>query len=352
MSLTVINIIDLCLRCMAIGQLSFVAALMLSRRIELKSLLTMGVTVGISAYLLLTAPTRDLYHNVFRGVLLLLTDIFPYLLWCLAFAVFRDDFHPKNWPIWIKALIGVVLLWFVYFFVFKLGLGIFHTINHVMAICLLLHVFFEAIKGLRDDLVESRRKIRIVVVSYFGLYGVVLTLLEFSNTVVRGDPVFRLINGVIMLASITGFSILLFKSNQSKSIEFDTQETTIEDKSVQNVVPPIYQQPYNALCQLMDEGYFKQSDLTIKHLSEKMALPEHQLRELINQHLGFRNFSTFLNGYRIRAACAEFENIDNLRTPILTIALALGYGSIGPFNRSFKALMGQTPSEYRQIFHN
>ena len=34
--------------------------------------------------------------------------------------------------------------------------------------------------------------------------------------------------------------------------------------------------------------------------------------------------------------------------PILTIALDAGFGSIGPFNRAFKAHTGVTPSEYRR----
>jgi AraC-like DNA-binding protein len=34
--------------------------------------------------------------------------------------------------------------------------------------------------------------------------------------------------------------------------------------------------------------------------------------------------------------------------PILTIALDAGFGSIGPFNRAFKAHTGLTPSEYRR----
>ncbi len=122
--------------------------------------------------------------------------------------------------------------------------------------------------------------------------------------------------------------------------------------SVQNPVPLVYQQSFEALRRLMDEGYFKQSNLTIAQLAGKLSMPEHQLRELINQHLGFRNFSAFLNSYRIPAACALFEDISQIRTPILTIALELGYGSVGPFNRSFKEIIGHTPSEYRKKFKN
>ena len=35
--------------------------------------------------------------------------------------------------------------------------------------------------------------------------------------------------------------------------------------------------------------------------------------------------------------------------PVLTIALDAGFGSIGPFNRAFKAQTGVTPTEYRRM---
>ncbi|WP_414673883.1 helix-turn-helix domain-containing protein [Marinimicrobium sp. UBA4509] len=37
---------------------------------------------------------------------------------------------------------------------------------------------------------------------------------------------------------------------------------------------------------------------------------------------------------------------------MMNIALDLGYGSIGPFNRAFKRHTGLTPTQYRAQFHN
>jgi len=37
------------------------------------------------------------------------------------------------------------------------------------------------------------------------------------------------------------------------------------------------------------------------------------------------------------------------RTPILTIALSVGYQSINTFNRGFRDIMDMTPSEYRSL---
>lgn len=105
---------------------------------------------------------------------------------------------------------------------------------------------------------------------------------------------------------------------------------------------------YEALEAFMESGGYRTVDLGIGRLADKLAVPEHRLRKLINGHLGFRNFSTFLNGYRVREACERLGDPDSARTPVLTIALELGYGSVGPFNRAFKAVTGLTPTDYRK----
>ncbi|NQZ09211.1 MAG: helix-turn-helix transcriptional regulator [Algicola sp.] len=100
----------------------------------------------------------------------------------------------------------------------------------------------------------------------------------------------------------------------------------------------------------MENGHFKQPALTITQLAQQLNTPEHQLRKLINQHLNFSNFSSFLNSYRIKEACVRLQNISQAKTHILTIAIELGYGSTGPFNRAFKMVTGQTPTQYRQAY--
>jgi AraC-like DNA-binding protein len=103
-----------------------------------------------------------------------------------------------------------------------------------------------------------------------------------------------------------------------------------------------------ALLSAMSEGAYQQSGLNIRTLAEQLGHTEHQLRKLINGRLGYRNFSAFLNTYRIPAAKKVLADAGQVRKPVLTIALDLGYGSLGPFNRAFKAATDMTPTEYRQ----
>jgi AraC-like DNA-binding protein len=77
-------------------------------------------------------------------------------------------------------------------------------------------------------------------------------------------------------------------------------------------------------------------------------MAEYRLRRVINRQLGHRNFNDFLNAWRLREAAERLRDPAQARLPILTIALDLGYGSIGTFNRAFKATMGVTPSEFRR----
>ena len=77
-------------------------------------------------------------------------------------------------------------------------------------------------------------------------------------------------------------------------------------------------------------------------------MPEYRLRRVINQGLQYRNFSEFLNRYRLADVTAALSDPTQDEVPILTIALDAGFGSLGPFNRAFKAHTGVTPTEFRR----
>ena len=105
----------------------------------------------------------------------------------------------------------------------------------------------------------------------------------------------------------------------------------------------------SALQQHMDQQHgYRTPELTIRSLGEQLAIPEHQLRRLINQHLGYRNFSDYLNHYRIAEASRRLADPEQERLPILTIALDVGYASLTPFNRAFKSRHQLTPTAYRR----
>jgi AraC-like DNA-binding protein len=96
------------------------------------------------------------------------------------------------------------------------------------------------------------------------------------------------------------------------------------------------------------ERILRQEGLTIARLAAQLDVPEYRLRRVINRTLGFRNFNDFLNHYRIRDARIALEDPTRAGVSVLTVALEMGYQSLSPFNRAFKAQTGSTPSAYRR----
>ena len=82
-------------------------------------------------------------------------------------------------------------------------------------------------------------------------------------------------------------------------------------------------------------------------LAAQLGEQEYRLRRTINGQLGFRNFSAFLNSYRLAEVKAALADPAQRDVPIITIALDAGFGSLGPFNRAFREAEGMTPSEFR-----
>ena len=64
--------------------------------------------------------------------------------------------------------------------------------------------------------------------------------------------------------------------------------------------------------------------------------------------MGYRNYTAFLNHYRIKAVKASLSDAQKSRIPVLTLAIEAGFSSLAPFNRAFKDSEGITPTKYRR----
>ena len=133
-------------------------------------------------------------------------------------------------------------------------------------------------------------------------------------------------------------------------------EREAEDVPAVAVAPPDVAKASPALQRLQQamtvEHAYRREGLSVATLAADLGIGEAALRVLINQQLGYRNFNDFLHAYRIREACERLRSAEDARLPVLSIALDVGYGSIGPFNRAFKSRIGMTPTRFRQQARN
>lgn len=103
------------------------------------------------------------------------------------------------------------------------------------------------------------------------------------------------------------------------------------------------------LDQLMTiDQVWLEEGLTVGSLAEMLGVPEHQLRPLINQRLGYRNFAAFINEHRLSEAKRRLRSPEHKKETVASIAYACGFGSLGPFGRAFKEETGMTPTAFRR----
>jgi AraC-like DNA-binding protein len=96
---------------------------------------------------------------------------------------------------------------------------------------------------------------------------------------------------------------------------------------------------------MKEQKLFKNPNLKLQDLAADMNLSVHQLSQFLNDHLG-KNFTHFINEYRIQEACNLLEN-DSLLS-IEGIGDEVGFNSKSTFFSTFKKLKGVTPATYKQ----
>jgi AraC-like DNA-binding protein len=102
------------------------------------------------------------------------------------------------------------------------------------------------------------------------------------------------------------------------------------------------------LLSLLDVGkVYRQNDLSLQSLAEKLSVTPHQLSWIVNDVLGV-SFSDLVNGYRIEEVKGRLSDPDFNRSSILQVAFEAGFNSKAAFNRAFKKQTGMTPSQFKR----
>ena len=254
---------------------------------------------------------------------------------------------------WYHALawLALVALGAVEMFSRSIFVGAVHSVLSLF--CILLGIW-HALAGRATDLVEGRRRLRIVFAIVTALYTVLIIASDWLWPGGLSAAPLSLANAVGLMTFIFLFAVLgSLPSTGPPLVPAAARANRRHSRTMISRTPPSPTGPdaalLKALRQLIDhDKVYREPDLSIASLSQKLDIPERRLRRLINRQLGHRNFSAFVNSYRLAEAEAALGDPAQADVPILTIALDAGFGSIGPFNRAFKAHTGLTPTEYRR----
>ncbi|HAS42504.1 MAG TPA: hypothetical protein DCS93_18640 [Microscillaceae bacterium] len=93
---------------------------------------------------------------------------------------------------------------------------------------------------------------------------------------------------------------------------------------------------------------YKEEDISLANLAQKMKISERRLSELFNRELQ-TSFYDYINHCRVNAFKERIKQggVDHLK--LIAIAYDSGFRSKATFNRIFKKYTGLTPSQYRKM---
>ena len=312
-----------------------------------------GVVLGHQEYGYWMPPAFRIDVGGWAGFLNLARNLTPGLFMLLCFTLFTDR---RRFPRWLLLLLVVQLgleepgralipaAWRYARLATQTAPALLQTLFAAFA-------FYWTVADWRFDMVERRRRIRVLTLAISGVVAMVSGLLT-RVLIDPGSPANYIAHVTLIATDLAILAFVLFQltnGDVGRYLDFDPAEPP---SPARPSAADVDSNSGPALARLMalleDERVCQREGLSLKGLADRVGLPEYRLRKLIHEQLGYRNFNALLHDYRIREACRQLSDPGLRRTPILTIALSVGYASVNTFSRGFREIMGVTPSAYRE----
>ncbi|MBS1508509.1 MAG: helix-turn-helix transcriptional regulator [Bacteroidetes bacterium] len=301
-----------------------------------------GFTLCVFCYLIIEAPF--LQQPVVHGLIMTGSISVPVFFWMLSKSIFDDHFkfqpsmmgwfalqvaphfhHYYNCGSWLSPQFTLIL----------------NITNQLISLGFVFAGMYEAFKTKQFDLIESRLRFRNAFIIVTAVLIGMTVIIEATPLVQQSKDLLQVLQRSSILLLTGYFLVSNFEFQPGfffREIPKPKPIVSNEDLSLENELK----------TQLNEKKVYRKEGLTIKELADTINTQEHKLRRLINQQLGFKNFNDFLNQYRVKEACEILSDPAQNQKTILEIAYALGYQSIGPFNKAFKEQKNTTPTAYRK----
>lgn len=262
--------------------------------------------------------------------------------WLLARALFRPKAaRASPWP--LAAVLVLVAAGAFVQFADGRAEPLSHMIANIQGLIsstVLLLALSEPLREMRKDLPGGERRFRLAFLS--GHAALTAAAVVLANGAPAGSAI-EVWSGVIKLTcavlAVLGAGTAIWYRGHAPQPETVRRRTIVSTDEVLAA---------RILAQLTDEAVYTVSDLKVADLARRVNEAEYKVTQCITGALGFRNFNHMINHFRIEEAARRLVDPSCDHLPVLTIALDCGFGSIGPFNRAFKAQFSETPTAFRE----
>lgn len=345
--MTSLHDLDLVLRGGALSLLLLMIAILIRDQSRaLPAQLGMGLIVAVICTVIAESSGVRAFGQM-AGILLQIgvAAVSP-LFWLFVRAWFNDEarFSVRSW-----GLIGfTILLSLTNFSLWTPTTGNYWLTDIPMRMLWLgfaVAGLWTAWRGRENDLVEARRRIRTGFVWTVGSAVIMINLIYYvynNISTARSEIIATSVSlGITLTTGAALFAVLSLRRPDIFQRAAPVADPLPGDPALDSLAARI-------VAHIEAHLAWRDETLTIAALAAQLNEQEYRVRRAINGKLGHRNFSSFLNGYRLAEVKAALADQSQADVSILTIALDAGFGSLGPFNRAFREAEAMTPSDYRQ----
>jgi len=339
---------DLIIRCLAISQLFLTAILVWRTKKREASLAISLFCLSVISYLLLYPLFNKFEPGFITSIAFMLASMAQFFFLQVVNIFFRDRmptlFHWLGFICFMlvvsahlglrlgglgESTLGVAFYWAHLFLAMSMTIG---------AIVLILLSW-------NSDLLEIRRTIRKYLLFVFSIHILLTLAFKIFFLHMQASDVVELVNAsaILLYSLVVNISWLSISKAYLNSVpvkmKLDSLEPKVEEDGLRKLLVKVFE----------EQQIYLEMNLKISDLADRIQTPEYRIRRFINGNLGYRNFNEFLNRYRVEEAARRLQDEDE---SILNISLDVGFSSLSSFNRAFKEVFMQTPSQFKREMSN
>ena len=184
--------------------------------------------------------------------------------------------------------------------------------------------------------------IHIMYIAAYALYGIsVGYIFNFGSEIISHTQVFAMSLMVLYIAQMAYLhpKVFDYRSFMDNGMGFSKYLKS-------GLTPSLSEELKGELINLFaKDKVYRDSDLNLETLSEKLNTTRHNTSQIINEHFDM-NFFELINKFRIEEAIDLLMEDKNGNLNIIDIAYEVGYNNKVTFNKAFKKATSLTPTQF------
>ncbi|MEL6584678.1 MAG: hypothetical protein AAFQ36_12660, partial [Pseudomonadota bacterium] len=249
-------------------------------------LATLGALFTVSVAVLVLTVQRPAFYDPASlwNPFFMVGKLSPYLFWLFALSLFDDQFEFRWW----HAVPGFATFVNAFACDCRVSFDPPAMALHMMMLLMFGHVFYLGITGYMGDLVDKRRSFRTGVSFLIPVVGLSIVVMDLTSSQLPLSQEMLLVQTGMILAAAGIFTLWVSRLDEALLPPAEPAKQIHQAK-----LPAADRLELARLEQAVRSGTLYEPGLTIGLLADRIDVPEHRLRRLINQGLGYRNFNAF-----------------------------------------------------------